>query len=173
MIPSDRLTVPPDQSFVVFLIGMRLNKWWLLPVWLPVAMAMGRMLRQLAAREDSPLLGVETYGGRTVFMVQYWRSVDELLAYAHDKESEHVPAWRQWAQRFGLSGAVGIWHETYVVGPGSYECVYHHMPPFGLGRVFARVPASGALATAAKRLAAGRQAAQSEATRSDSTNERP
>ena len=53
-----------------------------------------------------------------------------------------------------LGGAVGIYHETYVVQPGSYECVYHHMPPFGLGRIGPLVPAEGELKTAAGRLAA-------------------
>ncbi len=152
-IAPERLTVRPDRGLVVFLIGSRVNHWWQLPILWGVGMAMGRMLRELSADPDSGLLSYESYGGRTTLMVQYWRSIEDLHRYAHAKEREHVSAWRRWAKRWGLGGAVGIWHETYDVAPGSYECVYHHMPKFGLGKVGPLVPATGELATARKRLA--------------------
>lgn len=154
-IPSEKLTVLRDEGFVVFLIGARINKWWMLPALWGVARAFSRMSRQLQADPDSGLLGSESYGGRTTLTVQYWRSLEDLQRFAHDREREHVPAWRRWARKWGLTGAVGIWHETYVVEPGSYECVYQHMPPFGLGRVGPRVPATGSLSAARGRLAAG------------------
>lgn len=155
-IHPNRLTVSPDQRFVVFLIGARVNKWWQLPALWGVAAAMGRMMRGLANNPDSGLLGYESWNGRTTLMLQYWRSVDDLLRYARDKQQDHAPAWRRWAREWGLGGSVGIWHETYVIEPGSYECVYHHMPSFGLGQVGPLVPAEGPLNTASGRLAAGR-----------------
>ena len=151
-VRSERLTVRRDEGFVVFLIGARANAWWNIPIVWAVGAAMARMMRELIADPDSGLLSYESYGGRTTLMVQYWRSVDDLLRYARDREREHVPAWRAWMRRWGLGGAMGIWHETYVVEPGSHECVYHHMPPFGLGKVGPLVPAEGELKTAAKRL---------------------
>jgi len=154
-VNNRRLTVAPDQQFVVFLIGLRMNKWWMIPLVWAVASAMGRMLRELVSDPDSGLLSYESYGGRTTLMVQYWRSVDDLLRYAKSKSGQHTPAWRQWIQKWGLGGAVGIWHETYVIDPGSYECVYHHMPAFGLGKVGPLVDATGPLKTAAGRLAVG------------------
>ena len=164
-IHPDRLTVSPDQRFVVFLIGARVNKWWMLPVLWGVARSMGRMMRKLSSDPSTGLLAFENYGGRTALMLQYWRSVEDLQRYARDKAEAHVPAWRQWIQKWGLGGAVGIWHETYVVEPGSYECVYHHMPSFGLGKVGPLVPAEGELKTAAGRLAAGRAVAARDAQR--------
>lgn len=154
-VHPQRLTVPPDQSFVVFLIGARINKWWLVPIVWAIASAMNRMLRQLDADSESGLLSYETYAGRTTLMVQYWRSLEDLQRYARDKEREHVPAWRRWAKRWGFTGAIGIWHETYVVRPGTYEVFYQHMPPFGLGKVGPLIPADGRLRTAAGRLDAG------------------
>lgn len=151
----DRLTVAPDQSFVVFLIGARVNRFWMLPVVIGVGMAMQRMLRELLSDPDSGLLHVEGRGPGT--MVQYWRSVEDLMHYARDKERSHAPAWRRWIREWA-EGAVGIWHETYVVGPGQYECVYHHMPERGLGRALGQIPAEGPLRTAKGRLAAGREA---------------
>lgn len=148
-----RLTVRRDEGFVVFLIGARINKWWLLPVIWAVAGAMRRMLREFEADPSAGLLSYESYGGRTTLMVQYWRSLDDLHRYARDRQRQHAPAWRQWIARWGR-GVMGVWHETYVVQPGAYECIYHHMPAFGLGKVGPRVPATGALKTSAGRLAA-------------------
>jgi hypothetical protein len=154
-VHNDRLTVPPNQRFTVFLIGMRVNKWWLAPISFVVARAMFRMMRELSSKPDSPLLAFESYGGRTTLMVQYWRSKEDLLDYARSKEGQHVPAWRDWIKKWALGGAVGIWHETYDIEPGKYESVYHHMPAFGLGKVGPLIPAEGQLKTAAGRLAAG------------------
>ena len=77
--------------------------------------------------------------------------MEDVQRSAKNRDKEHVPAWREWAKRLGF-GAMGIWHETYVVEPGTYECVYHHMPPFGLGRVGPLVAAEGPLQTAPQRL---------------------
>lgn len=150
-VNSERLTVDRKEGFVVFLIGARVNRWWNLPVLWAVVRAMNGMMQELLADPESGLLSYESYGGRTTLSVQYWRSIEHLQSYAKNREKKHVPAWRAWAKRLGF-GAMGIWHETYVVEPGTYECVYHHMPPFGLGRVGPLVAAEGPLQTAAQRL---------------------
>lgn len=157
-IRSERLTVQRDEGFVLFVIGARANHLWNLPILWAVGLAMSRMMRELTSDPDSGLLSYENYGGRTSLMLQYWRSKEDLLRYAKSREREHVPAWRRWVEKWGR-GAVGIYHETYVVEPGTYECVYHHMPPFGLGKVGPLVPAEGPLKTAAKRLEQGRRVA--------------
>ncbi len=151
---SDRLTVARERGFVVFLVGARVNRWWMVPVVWGVATAMRRMLRELANTPDSGLLSYEEYNGRTTLMVQYWESLEHLHAFAHAREREHTSAWRRWIEAWGATGAMGIWHETYVVAPGTWECVYNHMPAFGLGKVGPLVPAEGALKTAAGRLKA-------------------
>ena len=153
-VAAEQVTVDPTASFVVFLIGMRVNKWWMLPaIWVVVA-AMTRMMNELARDPDAGL-SHEFYGGRTTLAVQYWRSLDHLQRYAHAKDRAHVPTWRKWLARTGVDGAVGIWHETYVIGPGQHESVYHHMPPFGLSRALPRVRAVGPLRTARGRLDVG------------------
>jgi hypothetical protein len=151
-IQRSRQTSRLEGEFVVFLIGMRVNAWWKPWKWLPVAAAMPRMLRELFANPDLGFLGGESWFGRTTVMVQYWRSREQLLAYASKRESEHLPAWRRFQRAVGTSGDVGIWHETYLVQAGSYENVYANMPPFGLGAVGERVEARGTLARAAGRL---------------------
>ena len=151
-VRAERLTVQRDEGFVVFLIGARFNSLWQLPIALAVSRAMGRMLKELSEDPDSGLLSYEQqFGWRTTMLVQYWRSTDDLLRYSHAKGNQHVPAWRQWVKKWS-DGAVGIFHETYTVEPGSYECLYHQMPPFGLGKVGPLIPAEGEYRTAAKRL---------------------
>ena len=39
------------------------------------------------------------------------------------------PAWVAFNKVVAWSGDVGIWHETYLVSAGSYECVYNNVPP--------------------------------------------
>lgn len=123
-----------DDEFVVFLIGMRVNAPWKVHKWAPVFSAMPRMLGELYRRPELGLLHHEMWFGRTSIMIQYWRSMDQLLSYAKAKDGAHLPAWRAFNQAVGASGDVGIWHETYRAAPGSYETIYGNMPAFGLGR---------------------------------------
>jgi hypothetical protein len=152
MTRNDRLTARLEGEFVVFLIGMRINKPWLIHKWWPVMRAMPRMLKELQARPELGMLHAERWFSRTVILVQYWRSVDHLLAYAADRDAAHLPAWRAFNRSVGTSGAVGVWHETYRVLPGHYENIYVNMPAFGLGAVGSMSPATGTMKSAADRL---------------------
>jgi hypothetical protein len=78
--------------------------------------------------------------------------MDQLLAYAKDRNASHLPAWKAFNQAIGFTGDVGIWHETYSIRPGSYENIYVNMPPFGLGRIGTMQSATGARESAASRL---------------------
>lgn len=152
MIRSERLTAQLDGDFVVFLIGMRINAPLKVHKWLPVARAMPRMLTELARQPELGFLHAEMWFGRTMILVQYWRSMDQLLAYAKDREASHLPAWQAFNRSVGTDGSVGIWHETYAVSAGSHETVYVNMPPFGLGRAGVLVNATGRHASAAGRM---------------------
>lgn len=154
MIRPERLTATLDGDFVVFMIGMRINKPWQVHKWLPVATAMPRMIKELYQHPEMGFIHAEMWFGRTTMMVQYWRSMDQLLAYAKDREAAHLPAWKAFNQAIGVGGSVGIWHETYLATPGHYENVYVNMPPFGLGKVGTLQPANGGRQSAAGRLAA-------------------
>jgi hypothetical protein len=149
VIPK-RVTAQIDGDFVVFLIGMRINKLWKVHKWLPVVRAMRAMIRELEARPESGFLGhVMTLG----VIVQYWRSFEHLEAYARDQNQLHWPAWIDFNRRVGGSRAdVGIWHETYKVRAGEYECVYSGMPPFGLAKASRSTDAVGHLESARGRL---------------------
>jgi len=148
-----RVTADVEGDFVVFLIGMRINRLWKVWRWLPVLLAMPRMLRELERSPESGLLGASFYFGspRRPMLVQYWRSFEHLEIYARSQDAAHWPAWVAFNKRIGSNGEVGIWHETYLVSSGRYECVYNNMPPTGLGAATSLIPAAGRRATAAGR----------------------
>lgn len=151
-----------SKELAVFLIGFRINKLWKVHKWLPVARAMGRMLTELRAAKDSGLRHVEAWPGRTSILVQYWDSNDALQAYAVDKSKEHIPAWTAFGKAVGSNGDVGIWHETYRVHAGDFECVYNNMPRFGLAAAFDMIPAEGAYARAESRMEQSKEDASSD-----------
>ncbi|MGA2244091.1 MAG: DUF4188 domain-containing protein [Verrucomicrobiota bacterium] len=141
-----------DGEFCVFLIGMRINRPLKIHKWFPVARAMPRMLRELETHKELGYLGGHFWIGRTLISLQYWRSPAHLMDYATNKSLQHSPAWAAFTRWIGDSGDVGIWHETYVVTPGSFETIYHNMPPFGLGGIGTLMPATGHFQHAKDRL---------------------
>lgn len=155
MIHPNRMTARLEGDFAVFLIGMRFNRPLAVHKWLPIVRAMPRMLRELYQNPELGLLSHEMWFSRTVILVQYWRSVDALMAYAKARNSQHLPAWQAFNKAIGTDGSVGIWHETYLSGPGCYENVYANMPAFGLGKAGELVEAKAGLQSAHARLAAG------------------
>mgnify|MGYP000010449678 CR=1 FL=1 len=148
-----RYSAQIDGSFVVFLIGMRINRLLAVHKWLPVARAMGPMVEHLLAHKELGLLHAHPFlYWRGAALVQYWRSMDQLMAYARNRDAEHLPAWRAFNRAIGTDGSVGVWHETYQVQAGQYECVYGNMPPFGLAVAGQHLPAVGKRETARRRM---------------------
>ncbi len=143
-----------EGDFVVFLIGMRVNKPWKVWKWWPVAAAMPRMLRELATQPQLGLLHARTLGGFPgVTVIQYWRSFEALERYARSPDAVHLPAWQAFSRAVASNGDVGIWHETFLVRAGAYETVYNNMPRFGLGRAGTLIDAVGGRRDARSRLA--------------------
>ena len=148
---AGRYTGRLEGDFVVFLIGMRINRPWKVHRWLPVALAMPRMLRELERRPESGFLGAgQGLLAMGPVVVQYWRSFEQLERYARDPDAEHLPAWRRFNRLVRGSGDVGIWHETYRVRAGEYETIYGNMPRIGLARFGVHEPL-GSTSTASLR----------------------
>ena len=147
---NQRIAAQIDGDFVVFLIGARLNKWWKFWSFIDVGKAMNRMIEELQQHPELGMLHVERAGG---LLVQYWRSFDHLHAYARQRDAEHLPAWKDFNQKIGSNGDIGIWHETYLVQADQYEAIYNNMPEFGLAKAAGWVPASGKQQSAKGRLA--------------------
>lgn len=136
-----------DGDFVVFLIGMRVNRVRAVRSWLPVFVAMPRMLLELDRHPELGLLHRSTAitGPRSIHVTQYWRSFAQLEAYARSPEVRHLPAWTAFNRAAQASGgATGIWHETYRVAAGEHETIYVDLPPVGLGAAGRLTPVGSA-----------------------------
>lgn len=132
---KQRMTATTETDFVLFLIGMRINNWFAVHRWVPVFMAMAKMLPELY---KNPELGFKSYEmgfGRTIILMQYWESSEKLMQYAKARDAEHLPAWKAFNKAAMKTSAVGIWHETYEIDKSKNENIYVNMPPFGLGKV--------------------------------------
>jgi hypothetical protein len=152
-IISGRHTATLDDEVVVFIIGMRINRLRRFRSWLPAFRAMPRMLRELAAEPSLGLLNVQTFwAGRVIVGVQYWRSFDQLEAFARAADHEHLPAWREFNRLVRDNADVGIFHETYRVGPGTAETFYGNMPTFGMAAAVGIVPVAERGQSAARRM---------------------
>lgn len=132
----ERTMANVKEPLVLFLIGMRINTFWRVWEWLPAFLAMGPMIAELYKNPELGFLSARTeMAGRTITVIEYWKSFEALEAYASNSERKHRPAWTAFYQRSTRgTGAVGIFHETYVVRPGDVESLYVDMPvDFGLG----------------------------------------
>jgi Domain of unknown function (DUF4188) len=149
---AGRYSATIDGDFVVFLIGMRINRPLRVRSWWPVFTAMPKMIRELERDPSSGFLGASQGLWSTgPTLLQYWRSFDQLERYARDPQAAHLPAWRRFNQLVRDSGDVGIWHETFRVHAGEYEAIYGNMPRVGLGAVGDHAPL-GSTSTAARRI---------------------
>ena len=154
---NGRFTVKTPDEFVVFLIGMRVNKFWSVRKWLPVASAMPKMLKVLASHPEKGFLGGESFFRLfpvATMLVSYWRSFDDLDKFARNPNDPHLKPWGDYMKRIGSDGSVGIWHETYKITKGHNEAIYGNMPLFGMGKVFEHVPVTKNMDAARQRIGA-------------------
>ncbi|PPA69343.1 DUF4188 domain-containing protein [Jeotgalibacillus proteolyticus] len=151
---NGRFTTENTEDMVVFIIGMRINKPLAVHKWGPVFMAMPGMIRELYMnKEEVGFLSMESYFGlRTTAMIQYWRSADDLLAYA--RNDKHLKAWMNFNKKTRNNNGVGIYHETYQVKGSEYESVFVNMPHYGLGKAMNHMSVSEKKDSARERLAA-------------------
>jgi len=151
-IYQGRYTVDNDKDLVVFLIGMRINKRWAIHRWLPVFLAMPGMITELYRnKEQLGFLSTESYFGlRTTVMIQYWKTADDVLAYA--KMEKHLKAWQSFNQKLKGNDAVAVYHEMYQVKAGQYEAVYANMPKYGLAHALMHIPVGKGSNTSRERL---------------------
>ncbi|KPF63070.1 DUF4188 domain-containing protein [Porphyrobacter sp. AAP60] len=154
-IMQGRWTAQPDDGFVVFIIGMRINRPWMVHRWLPLIRAMGGMIRELSAQPELGFMGGKAWFGRTIVLIQYWQSFEQLEAYAKAVNLSHVTAWAEFNRKIGDDGTVGIYHETYRISPGQFENVFVNMPPTLLGNCATLIEAKGGYASARGRMGGG------------------
>ena len=159
----DRLTHAYDGSLAIFLIGLRIHKPWRLGLVSAALAAMPRMIAELEKNKAASARGEEESLGYLasrftvhltgVTSIQWWRSTDDIYAYAGAGQREHRPAWLEFYRLAKADpDAVTIWHETYQVTPDGAESLYVGPRPFGLADVAGTVPVGRRGDTARQRL---------------------
>jgi Domain of unknown function (DUF4188) len=147
-----RYTADMPDEFVVFLIGMRINRPWKPQKWVPVFFAMPRMLIWLDRHPQAGLIKWHNAWLHGPAIMQYWRSFEDLDRFARAADEPHFPAWKKFNEAVRASGDVGIWHETYRIQAGGYEAIYGNMPRVGLGAAGTHRPVGSMGQSAAKRI---------------------
>jgi hypothetical protein len=87
-----------------------------------------------------------------VVSIQYWRSQEDLNAYAKSGLQKHFPNMIWTAESMKASAQIGIWHESFTVRAGEYEGIYINCPQLLLGKVGKLVRATGKYRSAKGRL---------------------
>lgn len=122
-----------SEPFVFLVLGVRINRGLQIWKWFPsIFAALPMIYSQIRYRKTGFLGGQVTYFWPGMGLTQYWASFDDLERYARNKKHPHLRSWRRYNKVIGIDGSVGLWHEAYLVKPGSYEVVYENMPLFGL-----------------------------------------
>ena len=149
-----RFTAKFDEPFVVFIIGMRVNRLLQFSKWIPVAKAMPPMIAELKKHPEMGLLHVEQMiYWRGVATVQYWRSFDHLHAYAHMREGESSAGMggvqsAGWRQRVGGHLARELpGRRAETTSASTRTC-----RDSALGRAAEHVPVTGRLESARQRI---------------------
>lgn len=162
----DRVTHAYDGPLAVFLIGLRVHKPWKRRIVQQAGAAMPRMIAELEANKAAAERGVAEslgyLGSRSTVhfmattMIQWWRSVDDIYAYANAAGHEHRPAWTEFYRvAKDDPSAVTIWHETYQLAPHGAESVYSGPKPLGLADLAGVLPVRRRGDTARQRMGTG------------------
>ena len=132
-----------EESYVVLLLGIRVNHIHLFWKWIPTVLASFPMVYALVRHRAAGFLGGQAFFFQPgLGIVQYWRSFDDLERFARSKKYPHLGGWRWYNKSIGASGSVGLWHEVFLVKPGCHEAMYDNMPGFGLGKAAKHIPAT-------------------------------
>ena len=97
----DRVTHAYEGPLALFLIGLRVHKPWKVGIVRRAGSAMPRMIAELEANRRAAERGEAEHlgylGSRTTLdlrgptVIQWWRSVDDIYAYANAATLEHRP----------------------------------------------------------------------------------
>ena len=141
---NGKFTAEVEQPLVLFIIGGQVNNMLKVYKWFYIAWAYFSMIRWLRKHPETGYLSGHLYGRVFPFgvlLLSYWRSWDDLEAFARFKDGTHLKAWVRYIREADTSMA--IWHETYMIEPGKFEVLYGNSMPYGLSKATRAIPVSG------------------------------
>jgi hypothetical protein len=141
------------SSFCLIRVGLIAHRWRALPWAWRLSRRLDRITRD-ANRKPPGLLRSEPIriSWNHFGFLQYWASVDELLAWAHSEP--HTDVWRKALERQRTRQDFAIYHETFVVSESGFEAIYMNPEETrpGASSFGDMRPPKGAAATARGRL---------------------
>lgn len=142
LVPSEdgHEIVPGGQKVAVLILGAKSNH--PLGIFAPQFAKTGKHLMRMTKLFDSAdapagIMGSTAFErrdgrGATEFsIVSYWRSIEDLLEFAHGPV--HREAWQWWEKELKLNDYVGICHEIFEADAGAWENVYVNFQPTLMG----------------------------------------
>jgi hypothetical protein len=135
-------STPAAEGIVVLMLGFRVNH--PLGIFAPGLKELGPLAdactkEVLSRAKDYGCIGANAWhtderaNNNTGMTVYYFRSLEGLNAFAHDKVHREVWDWyNNFSKKLGFTH-IGIYHETFYAPPGCYETIYANMTPIGMG----------------------------------------
>ncbi len=71
-------------------------------------------------------------GANEFIMISYWRSLEDVLNFAHGPTHREVLKW--WDRTLKVHDHIGVMHELYEAEKGLWESIYVNFQPTLLGR---------------------------------------
>lgn len=90
-----RFTAQTNETFVVFLIGFWVNKFWSFSKWISVFRAMSLMPQTLHEHPEKGFLGggnFFSFSPLTTLLLSYWQSFEDLEKFARNPSEPHLAA---------------------------------------------------------------------------------
>ena len=142
LVPNEdgQITGASAQKVAVLLLGAKSNHplGFFAPEFGEVGVHLNRMNKYFDSPESpAGFLGQTSYtrnderGAIETTFVSYWRSIEDLHAFAHT--GLHRDTWLWWEKNLKRMDAVGINHEIFLAEPGAWENVYVNFQPTMLG----------------------------------------
>lgn len=142
IVPNNdgEITGPSTERVTILLLGAKSNH--PLGIFGPEFMEVGEHLNRMNDFFNGPdapagFMGQTSFerkderGAREFSSISYWRSIEDLHAFAHS--GLHRETWVWWEKNLKRMDAVGIHHEIYQAEPGQWENVYVNFQPTMLG----------------------------------------
>lgn len=142
----EKFTADAKEPFVFFMTGGHVNNLLMVHKWLPVAWNFIKLVRYVTTHPETGCLGGQLYLRVFPFgmiLHSYWRTFDDLEAFARNAEEGHLSAWKDYMQHVAENGAMAIYHEMYLVEPDKFEAIYGNSAPVGLAKAMGAIPVTG------------------------------
>ena len=130
---TGRYAADVEGDFVVFLIGMRINKPWNVRGWWHTFATMRPMIKELEANPELGLISAHLAWSAARPSSSTGARYEHLDRYARNADKRHLPAWKKWNQASrGVRRGRHLARDLQGARAAEYEVVYGNMPRLGL-----------------------------------------